>query len=88
MGLEAGKSTCTLPSDTPSDEPLSPAATQIVTPIAAAAWNAWSYCVIACVVQFVSAEPQLIEITEGLLTLSWTAVVMASRKPAVVLGVK
>ncbi len=88
LGLEAGKSTCTWPSATPSDEPLSPAATQTVTPIAAAAWKAWSYCVIACAVQVDSAPPQLIEITEGLLTLSCTAVVIASRKPCVVLGAK
>src|SRR6202008_789740 len=88
FGREAGKSTCTLPPATPSDEPLSPDATQMVTPIAAAAWKAWSYCVIACVVQLLSAAPQLMEITDGLLTLSCTAVVMASRKPAVVFGAK
>jgi hypothetical protein len=81
LGLEAGKSTCALPSPTPSPEPLSPAATHTVTPIAAAACKAWSNCVIACVDQLGSAEPQLIEITEGLLTLSCTAVVTASRKP-------
>src|SRR4051812_27054592 len=87
-GLEAGKSTCGLPSPTPSVEPLSPAAQHTVTPIAAAAWNAWSNCVIACAVQFDSAEPQLIEITDGLLTLSCTAVVIASRKPWLVFGAK
>ena len=37
LGLEAGKSTCACPSSTPSLEPLSPAATQTVTPSAAAA---------------------------------------------------
>src|ERR1035438_4579707 len=77
-----------MPSPTPSPEPLSPAATQIVTPMLAAAWNAWSNCVMAWAVQFDSAEPQLIEITEGLLTLSWTAIVMASRKPLLVFGAK
>ena len=55
---------------------------------AAAAWNAWSNCVIACAVQFDSAAPQLIEITDGLLTLSCTAVVIASRKPWFVFGAK
>src|SRR5690349_21298758 len=35
--LEAGKSTCALPSPTASPEPLSPAAQQTVTPNAAAA---------------------------------------------------
>src|SRR5574337_1810548 len=73
-GLDAGKSTCGLPSATPSPEPLSPAAQQTVTPIVAAAWNAWSNWVIDCAVQFDSAEPQLIEI--------------ASRKPWSVLGAK
>ena len=40
LGLEAGKSTWAWPSSTPSLEPLSPAATQMVMPSAAAAWNA------------------------------------------------
>ena len=35
-----------------------------------------------------SASPQLIEITDGLRSLSCTAAVIASRKPAVVLGAK
>jgi hypothetical protein len=39
-GLDAGKSTCGLPSVTPSAEPLSPAAQQTVTPRLAAAWKA------------------------------------------------
>ena len=39
-GLEAGKSTWSPPSRTPSEEPLSPAATQTVTPSAAASANA------------------------------------------------
>jgi hypothetical protein len=77
-----------LPSLTLSPEPVSPAAAQTVTPMAAAAWKAWSNWVIACWVQFDSAAPQLIEITEGRLTLSCTAVVIASRKPWLVLGAK
>jgi hypothetical protein len=87
-GLDAGKSTCTLASFTPSAEPLSPLAQHTVTPIAAAAWNAWSNCVIACAVQPDSGAPQLIEITDDLFTLSCTAVVIASRKPWLVLGAK
>ncbi len=54
----------------------------------AAAWNAWSNAVIACWVQVDSGPPQLIEITEGLLVVSWIAVVTASRNPASVLGAK
>ena len=46
-GLEAGKSTCGWLSLMLSAEPLSPAAAQTVMPIVAAAWNAWSNCVIA-----------------------------------------
>src|SRR3954464_4102791 len=60
FGLDAGKSTCALPSATPPPEPLSPLAQQTVTPIAAAAWKAWSNCVMACAVQSASAAPQLI----------------------------
>src|SRR3954454_14907539 len=87
-GLDAEKSTCGWPSATPAAEPLSPAAQQTVTPRLAAAWKALSNCVIACAVQFDSADPQLIEMTDGLLTLSWTAVVIASRKPWLVFGAK
>ena len=50
-GLEAGKSTWLLPSVTPSVEPLSPAATVMVTPSRAAAWQALSSAVVACAVQ-------------------------------------
>jgi hypothetical protein len=59
-----------------------------VTPIAAAVWNAESNAVIACCVQEDSGPPQLIETTEGLFVASWIAVVIASRKPASVLGAK
>src|ERR1700685_1561375 len=88
LGLEAGKSTWLSPSVTPSVEPSSPAATQTVTPIAAAAWNASSIEVMACAVQDDSGPPQLIETIEGLLVLSCTAVVIAFRKPASVLSAK
>src|ERR1700735_374450 len=87
-GLDAGKSTLLPPSVTPSLEPLSPDATQTVMPSAAAAWNAESKPVKACRVQLDSGPPQLIEMTEGLFTVSWIAVVIASRKPASVLGAK
>ena len=39
-------------------------------------------------VQEDSGPPQLIEMTEGLFVVSWIAVVIASRKPASVLGAK
>src|SRR5579859_19389 len=87
-GLEAGKSTWSAPSVTPSLEPLSPLATVTVTPITAAAWNAEPYELRDWAVHDDSGPPQLIEITEGLLTVSWAAVVMASRKPASVFGAK
>ena len=88
FGLEAGKSTCARPSPTPSSDPLSPVATQTVMPTAAASWNAWSNCCIAWADQLDSGPPQLIEITEGLFTVSWTAWVTASRKPCEVFGQK
>src|SRR5262245_65989818 len=62
-GLEAGKSTWFLPSVTPSDEPLSPEATVIVTPRAAADWQAASSAFMACAVQLTSAAPQEMEMT-------------------------
>jgi len=65
----------------PSVDPLSPAATVIVTPSAAALWQASSMAVIDCAVQLDSGPPQLIEITLGLLAASCTAVVIASRTP-------
>src|SRR5712671_4986156 len=77
-GLDAGKSTCAIPSPTPSPEPLSPDAQQTVTPSAAAVCRAWSNDVIACSVQLLSGPPQLIEMTDGLLVVSWTAKVTAS----------
>ena len=46
-GLEHGKSTCALPSLMPSDEPSSPAATQMVIPISAASCSASFTCVTA-----------------------------------------
>ena len=67
-GLEAGKST--LFPVPPSVDPLSPAATVMVTPNAAADWHAASSAVMACAVQLDSGPPQLIEITLGLLVVS------------------
>ena len=87
-GLDAGKSTCALPSVTASPEPLSPAAAQTVTPSAAAVWSAASNDVFAWSVQLASALPQLIEIADGLLVVSWIAIVSASRKPLSVFGAK
>src|SRR5271168_2533769 len=58
-GLEAGKSTWSAPSLTPSEEPLSPDATHTVMPMVAAAWSASSMAVIACAVQLDSGPPQL-----------------------------
>ena len=68
--------------------PGSPAATVMVMPRAAADWQAASRALSACVVQVDSGPPQLMEITLGLLAVSWTAVEMASMKPWSVLGVK
>src|SRR5262249_12476533 len=86
-GLEAGKSRGERPSFSPSLDPLSPDAQQTVMPSIAAAWNAWSNCVVACAVHRASGAPQLIEIADGP-RLSWVAVVIASRKPRSVLGAK
>src|SRR3954469_3412022 len=72
-GLEAGKSQCCLPSVRPSVEPSSPAATVMVMPRAAADWQAASSEVMDCWVHWDSGPPQLIEMTLGLLTVSWTA---------------
>ena len=67
-GLEAGKSTL-LPV-APSLEPLSPDAAQMLTPSRAASMAAVSKAVIACGVHSDSADPQLVEMTEGLLVAS------------------
>ena len=84
-GLDAGKSTwmplC------PSLLPLSPAATQTVTPSAAASAMAWSRAVRACAVQESSDWPQLMLTTVGV-GVACTAVVTASTKPWSVLGAK
>jgi hypothetical protein len=49
--------------------------------MAAAAWKAWSMaCMDACV-HWASGAPQLIEMTDGRLVVSCTAVVIASMKP-------
>src|SRR3954451_21274094 len=64
-GLDAGKSTCALPSRTPSLEPLSPAAQNTVIPTAAASTNAWSNALNACGVHAGSGPPQLIEMIDG-----------------------
>ena len=44
--------------------------------------------VMDCAVHVDSGPPQLMEMTDGLLVVSWIAVVMASRKPASVFGLK
>ena len=87
-GLEAGKSTWFWPSVTPSVEPLSPAATVMVMPRAAADWQAASSAFMDWAVQVDSGPPQLMEMTLGLFLVSWTAVAMASMNPWSVLGVK
>src|ERR1700761_2836311 len=87
-GLDAGKSTLLLPSLTPSLDPSSPEATVMVMPSAPAEAQALSRAVSADCVQADSGAPQLMEMTEGLLVVSWTAVVMASMNPWSVLGVK
>src|SRR5579883_829502 len=85
-GLDPGKSTL-LPL-APSLDPSSPAATVMVMPSAAADLQALSMEVIEDLVQPDSGPPQLMEMTEGALPMSWTALVMASRKPLAVLVVK
>src|SRR5882724_4151685 len=87
-GLEAGKSTWFFPSLTPSDEPSSPAAAVMVTPSAAADWQAESIAAMAWSVQLTSAAPQEIEITLGLYLVSWMALAIASTKPWSVFGAK
>src|ERR1700733_11734433 len=87
-GAEAGKSTCCLPSVTPSVDPPSPAATVTVTPSAAPSVRICSICIRACSVQESSGPPQLIDTTLGLLVVSCTAVETASMKPWSVLGEK
>src|ERR1700722_14467105 len=69
-GLEAGKSTWFPVSLTPSDAPLSPAATVMVMPSATADWQAASSAAMAWAVQSISADPQEIEITLGLYLVS------------------
>src|SRR5579859_1421508 len=69
-GLDEGKSTLLEPSVAPSLEPLSPEATVMVTPRAAASCATWSMVCIDCAVQLDSGFPQLMETTEGLLTVS------------------
>src|SRR5262245_28867673 len=71
-GLEPGKSAWAKPSGTApncanwsgfsSPDPASPAAQHMVTPRAAAVWNAWSNEFMSCSDQFFSGLPQLIEI--------------------------
>ena len=87
-GLDAGKSTwCRCRRSAPSLLPLSPAATQTVTPSAAASAMAWSRAVRAWAVQESSDWPQLMLTTVGV-GVACTAVVTASTKPWSVLGAK
>ena len=87
-GLDAGKSTCALPSPTPSVARLSPLAANTVTPSVAASLSAAVIAASACAVHVDSAEPQLIEMTDGRFVVSWTAVLIASTKPWLVFGAK
>ncbi len=87
-GLDAGKSTWGLPSVWPSVARPSPEAAKTETPACAASWNADVMAVIACCVQPLSGEPQLIDMTLGLFVASCTAWVMASTKPWSVFGAK
>src|SRR5437764_1088623 len=88
-GLAAGKSTCGRPSracgSRMSEDPSSPAEQQTVTPRAAASCRAWLNAFRAWLVLASSGEPQLMEMTEGLRTLSCSAAVTAVRKPSSVL---
>ena len=86
-GLDAGKSTCGWPSVTPSPLPLSPDATQTVTPSATASAMAWSSAVMDWVVQELSGPPQLMLMAAGV-GCACAAFVTASRKPWSVLGAK
>ncbi len=69
-GDDAGKSTWFAPSLIPSLEPSSPDAAVIVTPSAAASWNAAFIASRVCPENTVSGLPQLIEITEGRFVVS------------------
>ena len=60
----------------------------MVMPRAAADWQAASRAFMDCGVQLDSGPPQLMEMTLGLLVVSWTAVAMASMNPWSVLGAK
>ena len=64
-GDDAGKSTCGCPSETPSEDPLSPAATQTVMPSAQASAIASSSAVRPCAVHESSDWPHEMEITTG-----------------------
>src|SRR6185437_2596778 len=87
-GLDAGKSTCCPPSFTPSAEPSSPDAARTVTPSIAASLNTSLNESMDCCVQLDSAPPQLMDTTDGRFFWSWTAAVIASRKPLSVLWAK
>src|SRR5579871_2761486 len=92
--LDAGKSTWACPSLMSSLEPSSPEATQTVTPRAAAVCRTSFTALTVCCVHSKpwtgspSANPQLIEITVGLFTLSWMAAVRTSTHPRSVKGAK
>ena len=79
-GLDAGKSTCTWPSLTPSPLPLSPAATHTVMPSAAASDIAWFIADRPCAVHESSDCPQLIEMAIGA-GVACAASEIASTKP-------
>ena len=87
-GAEAGKSACCWPSVTLSLEPLSPAATVTVTPSPPASVRICSIWARPWAVHESSEPPQLIDTTEGLWVVSWTASETASMNPWSVLGAK
>ena len=88
-GLDAGKSTCALPSHRRggiSAAPSSPLAAHTVTPSMAASCNTWLNCCWNPCALGSSGPPQEIEMIVGLFSSSCTALVKASIKPSEVLS--
>src|ERR1700681_4370925 len=88
QGLDAGKSTFALLLPRPSFPRSSPEATKTDVCNVAASCSALLITFIAGRPQFVSAVPQLMEITFGWYTASVEACEMASAKPRVLFGAK
>src|ERR1019366_3746610 len=87
FGLDAGKSQCGCPSVMPTPLPLSPAATQTVTPSAAPSAMAASSEMRPSAVQESSDWPQLMLTAVGV-GVAWMASVTASTNPWSVFGEK